>query len=110
MDESLFRKEDLAEPLYTSEEIEGRAFFRDLTTDAQGRVILVGLTYEETRFQVAYNRWAWRHRRTGPREGEPETLDRLRKRYLELHEKHQFARFQVMHAERYLQANNPTRQ
>ena len=86
MDGTLFSKEDLAEPLYSHEEMEGRAFFRDLTTDSDGRVVLVGLTYEETRFQVAYSRWAWRHRRTGPREGPPETLDRLRKRYLKLHE------------------------
>ena len=34
--------------MYSSAEIEGRAFFRDLATNASGRVVLMGLTYEET--------------------------------------------------------------
>ena len=96
--------------MYSSAEIEGRAFFRDLATNASGRVVLMGLTYEETRFQVAYDRWGWRQRRAGCRVGDPETVDMLRKRFWALHEKHELARFQVIHAEAYFKAHNPTRQ
>lgn len=72
---------------------------RALSTDSQGREVLVGLTFDETVFYVTYIR---------------EQANDIRSRddndkYLELHEKHERARITVLGAENQLQNNSPTR-
>lgn len=72
---------------------------RALATDALGREVLVGLTFEETAFYVTYGR----DRIKGisrPDDGE---------KYLELHDKHERARLSVLGAENELRNDKPTR-
>jgi len=70
---------------------------RALTTDEQGREVLVGLTHAETVFYLEYGR-----RRIA---GERSTKDR--ERYLELHEQHERARQQILGAEIQRRSENP---
>ena len=68
---------------------------RALSTDSEGREILVGLTIEETVFYMEYVRNRMQgHSQNGAR-------------YLELHEKHECARFAVLGAEHYVRTENP---
>ena len=82
-----------------------RAFhleMRGLAKDVRGQEVLVGLTAEETEFYVIHVR----RRSAGNRD-----RDRANKaRYLELHQKHEFARLQTIGAEVELRRENPTRQ
>jgi hypothetical protein len=65
-------------------------FIRAITTDAHGNEVRVGLTVEETAFYLAY----LENRRTGrPRDSA------ARARFQELHEKHEYARLNVIVAE-----------
>lgn len=73
---------------------------RSLTTDAGGREILVGLTLEETEFYVSYSR----RRSSGDRDRDPVN----KSRFLELHEKHEWVRLQIIGAE--VQARGEPRQ
>lgn len=70
---------------------------RGVTTDANGEQVLVGLTAAETAeyFHHVENRDA----------GNEEATDR----YLELHERYEAARFQVLAAENQLRVDKPTR-
>lgn len=74
--------------------------FRAITTDAQGREILVGLTLEETAFYMAHVRAAVT--------GQPDRAGK--KKYVELNKKHERARLQVLGAEIELRNDKPTRQ
>ena len=72
---------------------------RALSTDLQGREVLVGLSFEETVFYVAYGR----DRVKGisrPDDGE---------KYIELHDKHERARLSVLGAENELRIYKPPR-
>lgn len=64
---------------------------RGLARDDDGQEVLVGLTAEETEFYVLYGR----KRASGERNRDPSSRDR----YLALHQKHDLARQQVIHAE-----------
>jgi hypothetical protein len=72
---------------------------RALSTDAQGREVLVGLTFEETAFYVTYER------------------DRIKdisrhddgEKHLELHGKHERSRLSVLGAEIQLRNDKPPR-
>ena len=70
---------------------------RAITTDASGNQILVGLTLEETDFYMDHARKFL----TGERDR------RNADRYLELHDKHEAARFSVLGAEIFLRNENP---
>jgi len=70
---------------------------RALSTDSEGREILVGLTIEETVFCMEYVR----NRMQGHNDSQNGA------RYLELHEKHECARFAVLGAEHYIRTENP---
>jgi hypothetical protein len=72
---------------------------RAITTNAQGQEVLVGLTEEETAFYMAHTRGFLSEERD--RDGKA--------RYLELHEKHERARFTVLGAEHVLRTENPSR-
>lgn len=75
-----------------------RAYFtemRTVSTDDEGREILVGLTFEETVFYMEYSR-----RFLTGRDRDPDHRDR----YLQLHDKHERARLAVLGAE--IQARN----
>ena len=74
---------------------------RALTRDTQGREVLVGLTFEETVEYVTYSKSSM----SGKTTYDPEARDH----YLELHDKHQRARFQVLGAEHVLRTENPVR-
>lgn len=77
-----------------------RDFFnemRALSTDSEGREILVGLTIEETVFYMEYAR----NRMQGHNDFQNGA------RYLELHVKHEHARFAVLGAEHYVRTENP---
>lgn len=81
---------------FTDEERATLTEFRAITTDEQGREVLVGLTLEETAFYVAHVK----QRRTNP--------DRVaQKRYLELDKKHERARLSVIGGEIQLRTKNP---
>ena len=73
---------------------------RALTTDSQGRDVLVGLSFEETEIYVNHSRALLR----GDRDRESRDL------YLQLHEKHERARLEVIGTEHYLRNENPPRQ
>jgi hypothetical protein len=79
---------------------------RALTTDSKGRLTLVGLTVEESI-------WYIEHKRQWLAERMDDTLRRQsrdgRKRYLELYERHEFARLQVIGAEHDVRTENPTK-
>ncbi|WP_353646538.1 hypothetical protein [Mesorhizobium sp. WSM2239] len=79
---------------------------RALTTDSKGRLTLVGLTVEESI-------WYVEHKRQWLAERIDDTLRRKsregRKRYLELYERHEFARLQVIGAEHEVRTENPTK-
>ncbi|RYG97873.1 MAG: hypothetical protein EON58_08670 [Alphaproteobacteria bacterium] len=72
---------------------------RMLTTDSSGQEILVGLTSEETNFYVNFSRLS--------RSGDEDPDDT--ERYLELNEKHERARFEVIGAEAQLRVEDPSR-
>jgi hypothetical protein len=76
------------------------AEMRGLTTDAQGREVLVGLTLDETEFYMEYTR---KFEFITPK-GIRETEDR--ERYLKLHNKYDLARVDT---EVYLRKENPPR-
>lgn len=79
-----------------------RIFFietRALTKDNEGREVLVGLTLEETEFYMTFSR----RFTTGDRDRNKEN----RKRYLELTERHEKARIDVIGSELYLLNENP---
>jgi hypothetical protein len=85
---------------FTDEE---RAYFKEMraiTTDAEGREVLVGLTADETEFYMTFTR-----RFPANRDRNPEH----RKRYRELHEKRERARLAVLGAEIQARNENPTR-
>ncbi len=72
---------------FTNEERATLTAFRAITTDEQGREVLVGLTFEETAFYMAR-----------VRRGPPTIPDLVsQKQYLELDKKHELAR---LHASR----------
>ena len=79
---------------------------RALTTNSKGRLTLVGLTVEESIWYIG-------HKRQWLAERIDDTLRREsrggRKRYLELYERHEFARLQVIGAEHEVRAENPTK-
>ena len=76
-------------------------FLRALTTDVQGNEHLVGLTLEETAWYLEYSEARARDEHRPRTDG---------KTYLELVEKHERARMQVVGAENELRVVNPTRQ
>lgn len=79
-----------------------RAFLdemRKLSTDNKGNVIFVGLTVEESQEYYKYTRPEFSHK------GNSATLDR----YLELHDKHEAARFAVLGAEMAAREDKSTR-
>ena len=75
---------------------------RAITQDAQGREVLIGLTFEETGFYVTYRRKFLTPERDRDRENQ--------RRYLELHRKHEIARLEMVGADFHLHNENPTRQ
>lgn len=75
---------------------------RALTTDSQGREVLVGLTAEETEFYRKYAK-----ERLAGTGGADRRADG--NRYLELHEKRERARFAVLAAENQLRNDGPVR-
>lgn len=78
-------------------------FLRLWTTDAHGSSVLVGLTPEETAEYVEYRDRVEKENASGVHGDR-----RGRDRWLELHDKHEKARFQVIAAEAELR-ENPTR-
>jgi len=70
-----------------------------LAVDEEGREVLVGVTMEETEFYVTHIR----KRTCGDRDRNPVN----RTRFLELHEKHEIARLQILEAENYVRRENP---
>lgn len=70
---------------------------RAITTNAQGREILVGLTPEETEFYIAYSRDLSGDSHNTTNSG----------RYLELHDKHEAERFGILAAENQRRVDNP---
>lgn len=78
-----------------------RIYYREmraLSTDAQGREILVGLSFEETQALMEHRRKFL----TGNR-------DRDNQRYfMQLRDKHELARLAVLGAEHELKSDNPT--
>ncbi len=83
---------------FTDDERAYLSEMRAISTDANGNEILVGLTLEETAFYMNYTR----KRITG----EDDHLHG--ERYLELHNKHEQARFEVLGAEIHLRTEKPT--
>jgi hypothetical protein len=73
---------------------------RAITTNAQGREVLVGLTLDETVFYMDFARRFLTDRDRNPENGD---------KYLELHEKHECARFEVLGTEIYVRNGNPPR-
>lgn len=78
---------------------ERAALTDDITTDAQGREILVGLSFEETAWYMGH----LRDSRTG--KDDPEDVER----YLALHQKHRLAVIGVVVAENQLRIDKPIR-
>jgi hypothetical protein len=70
---------------------------RAISTDAQDREVLVGLTSEETDFYLSYTRDL-----SGDSHTNADT-----DRYLELHDKHEAARLEVLAGENQLRNDNP---
>ncbi len=73
---------------------------RALTTDSQGQDVLVGLSREETEVYVSHSRAFLR----GDRDRDNRDI------YLQLHEKHERMRLEVIGTEHYLRTQNPSRQ
>ncbi len=71
---------------------------RKITTDTRGNEVLVGLTLEETEFYINHTR----QRITG------EDNRCNGDKYLELHEKHERVRLEILGTEIYLRDENPT--
>ena len=70
---------------------------RAISTDSQANEVLVGLTLEETALYMAHSRAFLTDER-----------DRTnRKKYLELHDKHEKARLEVLGAEIYVRNERP---
>lgn len=67
---------------------------RAISTDSQGREVLVGLTFEETDFYMNYLR--------------DKSDSSMKQRYLKLYEKHESARLAVLIAEKELRIYNQT--
>ena len=84
-------------------EIDSIDFLRMWTTDASGNRVLAGLTLEETAFYVAYQQRRINdsdaHHRADRAEGT---------RFLELHDKHERVRLQVVCAEAERRENDPS--
>jgi hypothetical protein len=74
---------------------------RGISTDEHGREVLAGLTMEETAFYMS---------RTRSRASGVHDNPNSRTRFLELREKHERARLQVIGAEIELRGENPPRQ
>ena len=70
---------------------------RAISTDSQGREVLVGLTVEETALYMAHSRAFL----SGNRDRDN------RDAYLRLHDKHERARLEVIGTEHYLRTENP---
>ena len=75
---------------------------RGLAVDEEGRWVLVGLTMEETEFYMTHIR----RRSFGDRDRVPAN----RARFLDLHQKHEIARLQIIEAENYVRREDPPRQ
>jgi len=88
-------------PIFTDADRAYLAKMRAITTNAQGQEVLVGLSAEETAFYMAYAK----QRKEGPHKSGDGDQDR----YLELHDKHEHARFAVLAAENQLRNDNPQR-
>jgi hypothetical protein len=90
----------------TPDEEEALTRDRALTADSKGRMTLVGLTVEESI-------WYIEHKRQWLAERIDDTLRRKsregRKRYLELYERHEFVRLQVIGAEHEVPTEKPTK-
>lgn len=87
---------------FTDSERQWHSEMRSLTTDEHRREVLVGLTAEETDFYVTY----LRRRNTGERDPSAANRDR----FLELRQKHERARIEVIGAENQLRVTDPPRQ
>ncbi len=76
---------------------------RALTTDAEGREVLVGLTFEETLeyLKLAHTTGASGASSAGARYDDGE-------RYLALHDKHELARLEILGAEHQKRVDKPT--
>lgn len=74
---------------------------RAISTDENGREVLVGLTLEETAWYMQHSRRFL----TADRHHAPES----KQKYLQLHDKHERARFGVLGAEHQLRTDNPSR-
>ena len=70
---------------------------RALSTDSAGREVLVGLSFEESEFYMAYANQRMQGHKDRPNS----------KRYLELSEKHERARLEVLGAETYIRNEKP---
>jgi hypothetical protein len=73
---------------------------RALDTDASGDEVLVGLTRAETEEMMAYQDARMAGAATALGQG---------RRYLELHDRHELRRLQVLGAEHQLRVDNPPR-
>jgi hypothetical protein len=87
---------------FTDAERAWHSEMRGLAVDQEGRAVLVGLTMEESEFYVTHIR----KRSSGDHDRNPVS----RTRFLELHEKHEIARLQIIEAENYVRRENPPRQ
>lgn len=82
---------------FTESELAYLNEMRSLSTDPQGRIIFVGLTYDESTRLKAYNdTYMRRHNWNDPDE------------YLRLSDKHEAARISVIAAEALVRTQNPT--
>ncbi len=80
-----------------------RTYFQEMRAiakDERGQEVLVGLTYEETDFYLAYGRIL----------GQPKRASRAdRQVYLRLHDRHERMRLDVVGTEIYLRKEDPRR-
>jgi hypothetical protein len=83
---------------FTDDERAYLSEMRAMSTDASGNEILVGLTLEETAFYMNYTR----KRLTGEHDHQHG------ERYLELHDKHEQARLEVLGTEIHLRTEKTT--
>ena len=92
---------------YTEDALEFLKLARAITTDASGRTVRVGLSFEETeefeRLQKVLNRGR------SSFEGDFEGWEGLGHRYKELHGRHQMARLEIISAEYELNILKPAR-
>lgn len=85
---------------------------RMLTRDADGREVLVGLTFEESEWYLAHveaDVGTADERAARLADMTPEEHDAETERYLALHDKHELARMEVLGAEHQLREVKPTR-